>query len=265
MNGLKILNSLKNNTICKLSCYSYFSLATLLILTQHTLGQNKKFKVFQNQIEVGFNYTKQFSNRDVVSGIGYLISTGNKYEQTDRLKWNYNRYFGYKVIFFEKHIIKLCYEDNGGDINPYIPTFVGFWGYYMYIKSIGYGYILPINKFNITIIGQLCNRTGVENVQFWNGNGNYLYNYKNATLDYNSYGSKLGIDFEYFFTKNFAIGANFSYYYLSNDEAKLTGDDIETINPNLIKIYKPISEFVNINVKLAYRFSLPKINFKKTL
>jgi hypothetical protein len=99
-----------------------------------------------------------------------------------------------------------------GTLNPFVPNFVGFWSCYMYLKSIGYGYILPTKYINISILGHICHRTGIENVQFWNGNGLYIHNYKNAWLDYDSYGIKLGIDAEYFFNKNIGIGTNISYY-----------------------------------------------------
>jgi len=256
------LNSNKKKPEVKVK---YLLFALVLFFANSVYCQHKKTKIFQNQIELGFNYTKQFNKRDIASGIGSLITTGNKYAQTGGLRWDYNRYLSYKAILFERHILKISYEDNGGEIDPFVPNFVGFWSYEMYLKSIGYGYILPTKYINISLLGHICHRTGIENVQFYNGNwnGQYIYNYLNSWLRYNSYGVKLGIDAEYFLNKNIGIGTNISYYYFPNEEAKLYGNDIETINPNMQKTYKPIGEFVNINFKIAYRFSLPKINFKR--
>lgn len=217
---------------------------------------------FQNQIELGFNYALFFGNRSELSGLGNAYHNSNTYQQwylyeNFKYFWRDNTYRSYKAIINEKHLIKFSYEAYASNyINAGLyQTGIIAGGFEM--KSLGYGYIIPFKKFRISLVGEISQRKGGELISFgYDGFHDYL-----AHLDYNSYGVGLGVECEYFFTKNFSIGSNIYYFNFPFEDARPYGDDVQYVDKSIVDAYKPITDFFNINFRLAYKFSFPK--FKK--
>lgn len=212
-------------------------------------------------MEYGTNYTQYFGNRSELSGMGNAYEKSNTYKhwylyENFKLFWRDNTYRCYKAIINDKHLIKFSYETNVSNYMT-IKSNQGILGNFFYMKSLGYGYIIPFKKIHTSLIGQISERTGGETAII----GNSGYHAYKADLDYDSYGLGLGAECEYFFTKNFSIGANLYYHTFPFEDAKLYGEDVQYVDKSIIDAYKPITNFVNINFRLAYKFSFP--SFKK--
>jgi hypothetical protein len=191
-------------------------------------------------------------NKSNLEGFGILF---NDFKQSN---FRYNNFLCYKAIISEKHTIKIDLFENmlnskrTAKINEMVIS-------YFNVSSFGYGYLIWDKKIDITLLGQLSYRSGSEMVILVD---NTIYDFDNfAFFLYNSYGFSTGLDIEYFFTKNIALGTNIYYYNFPFETNKLSGSNVEITHPDFVKTYRPVSDFLNINFKLAYKFSFPK--FKK--
>jgi hypothetical protein len=234
------------------------------VLSGKPLHAQPKPKFLQHQLDFGINYGLFLGNRSQFTGIGALQHWDFKRQEllTPYLtlnKLNYtNIYWAYKLIINEKHNIKFSRVLLVSDwLSP--ANNKGLIGFGIYMYNLGYGYQLPFKKIKTTLFVQVNKRTGMEGAKI--GHDGYHGYY--ADLKYDSYGISLGTDLEYFFTKNFGLGANIYYYYFPFETNKLAGDDVQYVDKNIIDSYRPINDFFLINFKVAYKFSLPKFGKKK--
>lgn len=233
---------------------------SLWALPSNAQGNRKPKKFFQNQLELGINYCINTGNRSHFIGFGYGdgpidFSWLSFYTSFIKLH-NLNNYQAYKMIFNEKHVLKLSCFENYTYPNKTIGANETF-ALYNKVSGLGYGYLTKLFGINFTLLGQICQREGGELVWL---DSPYDFD-KIAYLYYDSYGASIGLDAEYFFTKNLALGVNFNYYNFAFEDAKLGGTFLTYTHPYLVQTYKPVTSFFIINIKLAYRFSFP--TFKK--
>lgn len=245
----------------KHSNYILLFLVVATVLSGKPLRAQPKF--LQHQLDFGVSYGLFLGNRSQFTGIGWLQRWDFKrdellspYQTLNRLNYT-NIYLAYKLILHEKHYLKLSREVFGSEIYPELNK-IGINGFHIELLSLGYGYSLPLKKIKTTLFVQVNKRTGMEGAKIGHDGYHSLY----ADLKYDSYGMSLGTDLEYFFTKNFALGANIYYYYFPFETNKLAGENVQYVDKNIIDSYKPISNFFLINFKVAYKFSLPKFGKK---
>ncbi len=233
------------------------------ILRVKPLRAQPKPKFLQHQLDFGVNYGLFLGNRSQFTGIGWLQRWDFKRQELlypNRIfrTLNYtNIYLAYKLILHEKHCLKLSREVFGSEIYPVLNK-IGINGFHIELLSLGYGYSLPLKKIKTTLFAQVNKRIGLEGAQIGHDGYHGLY----ADLKYDSYGMSLGTDLEYFFTKNFGLGANIYYYNFPFETNKLEGNDVQYVDKNIIDSYRPINDFFLINFKVAYKFSLPKFSKK---
>jgi len=248
----------------KLHCF--YIILFVILFCVNINAQNKTTNRFEHQLELGYNYGKFFGNYSEFNGIGFLqkwdfraFELKNIYQIFRRLNYT-NLFYSYKLIINNKHcfkINKMVYNSHSGRL-PNIK--IGFSGFYGEVLSLGYGRNFNYKKLNTTLFLQLSQRTGTEYALL-----GFLSNHPlNAELKYNSYGIALGSDIDFFITKNLGLGVNINYYYFPNETNKLEGDDVQYVDPSIIENYKPLSEFIFLNFKIAYKFALPKFGKKKS-
>ena len=240
--------------------YEKYLASFLLILVgvwQTITAQNISKSKFKHQFDIGLNNGFFFGNSSGFNGLGSVafpqVDFSNDIWRKNKEGEEYkilNILFDYKLIFNEKHYFKIAKNTFSSSPNIYFKD-EGTIGFHADIYSLGYGYNILNKKINFTIFGQICNRKGVEAAHI---NVDGLQGYLPSTLDYNSIGIATGSDLSYFFTKNFAIGTDFYFYYFPIETNKIGVKGYPNIDPVIFKNYKPIDYFMFISLKLAYKF-----------
>jgi hypothetical protein len=212
-------------------------------------------------LEYGVNYIHQYDNyNDSYNGLGALY-----YQKT--WLWSSNYYFAYRLIYKNKHILKLSntyFEIRTTNV-PFTAEKYKL-GANSDIYSLGYGYKLPIEKVSISFFGVLNYRykggeAAISNL-FQNA---YWSEASYAFLYYNSpWGFGTGVELEYFFTKHIGLGINTYFHAFPWESAQFESNNVGELFPEFLEKYQTNKFFVNSTIKLAYKFALPKFAKKST-
>ncbi|MFA9212367.1 MAG: hypothetical protein ACEQSR_00780 [Candidatus Methylacidiphilales bacterium] len=221
-----------------------YTLVITLLMQPFVFAQESSYNKFQHQFEIGTNYTKYFGPRSVYDGIG--INSARK-------RGGVSNYFAYKLILNNQHIFKVALLECSSSDAIVVNNNYQLSNTYSKIVELGYGYRVPVKYINTTIFGNLSYRYGgSESVTSNQQNLDWVEN------KYNSLGVSTQVDLEYFFTKNLGVGLNICYYFFPLESNNIT-DKGMLVNNNIYHDFEPIKHFMNLNFKLAYKFSITKL------
>lgn len=216
-----------------------------------------KPKKFINQLEFGFNYMNYYNNNPNTNGWGQ-IKEGNSYYI------NSTCILSYQLIFKEKHSFKIGISNFYSSIDYTYKINNRKSAYINCNILMGYNYNIYFKNFIIKP-GFLFNYRyfGLEGAV-----GDYRSNVSNeasgVTLIYDSpLGGGIGIDLNYFLTKNIGLAISTYVNYFPFENAKFYTDN--SISPEFKKWaseQKPNNFYVITSLSLAYKFALPKFNKK---
>ncbi len=221
------------------------SLFTLLLLcwVQNVCAQHNSFTTkskWRFQIETGLNYSHFLDKNTQLSGVYFELFKAPRFWG---VKGTYNK--THSVIFNSMLYAKRI------NIRPQL----GQDYIWHKIHTLGYGYTINQKKINVIVTAQLCYRTGLERYTH-----DYYYTHVlTSGIVYNKpWGVNIGVQAEYFITNNIGIGLNAGYYLFPFENTKLSGADVEQINPGLVARTSPNKEIFISSLKLFYNFALPK-------
>jgi hypothetical protein len=216
-------------------------------------AQNKNLKPFINQLEFGFNYMHYYNNNPNTSGWGQ-IKEGNSYYI------NSTCILSYQLIYKEKHSFKIGLSNFYSSIDYTYKVNNRKSSFINNNILIGYNYNIYFKNFIIKP-GILFNyrRLGAEAAV-----GDYRSNGSGEasliSLEYEApLGGGIGLDLNYFITKN--IGFSLSTYvnYFPFENAKFYADNsISSAFKQWASEQKPNNFYVITSLSLAYKFALPK-------
>lgn len=206
-----------------------FTLVITLLIQPFLFAQESFNNKFQHQFEIGTNYTKYFGPRSVYDGIG--INSARK-------RGGVSNYIAYKLILNNQHVFKVASLECSSSDAVIVNNNYQLSNAYSKIIELGYGYRVPVKHINTTVFGNLSYRYGgSESVTSNQQNLDWVEN------KYNSLGVSTQVDLEYFFPL---------------ESNKIT-ENGTLVNNNLYQDFEPIKHFMNLNFKLAYKFSITKL------
>ncbi|MES2559977.1 MAG: hypothetical protein V4590_09570 [Bacteroidota bacterium] len=218
------------------------------------------------QVEIGLNYTTFIGGiPGNVNGLGY---TGIRWRLPGALSDKglpfllQNEYFSAKVNY-RRHRIQYSYWSCSNNNKDFVLNkTVGLTHKKHQIYSVGYGYLKDIFGIKFAFTGGICYRIGSETVVHSINTADIVYL---SGMDYQKpWGWMTGIEIEYLATKNLGIGLNLGYYSFPFEDAKLTGNFIESMNPEMLANAKPTKQLGIGTVKIIYNFSLPFLKTPKS-
>lgn len=237
---------------------SYFLIISIFQFCAFSLNaQNWISKVFgdKNQIEFG------------ISNVSYPNS---KFDDNFKFYENYlkpgysnmrrhNYYFGYNRIINSKYLLGVNFISS---LTPNTKEFseiaIGeILGTDNKQLNFNFGYLFSYRKINIIPTAQISYRYG--------GSQSVIFGFRDpsgilteplfAHLEYNSVGGSIGIDINYFFSKNVGLGFKTSYNFYPFENAKLSaGESIDQPDPFLVETHKPLNQMLILNFKIVTRF-----------
>lgn len=240
-----------------------YVLMILIYSTQLSAQNNSQLRL---QVELGLNYTNFIGGiPGNINGVGFTeINWKLPYALQDEglpfLK--FNEYFSCKINF-KHHRINFNYLSSL-NYNKDMPNFgktVGLYKKKYQIYSVGYGFQKDVIGIKLIILGNICYRIGEEGAIHAVNQGDVI---TGSWMIYQKpWGWMTGLEAEYLINKNIGVGVNFGYYSFPFEDAKLTGNFIEILNPEMLNNSRPTKELTIWSAKIIYNFAPPFIKTKK--
>jgi hypothetical protein len=223
---------------------------TILLCIFNLKAQSWNSKIFgnKNYFEFGNTYA-HYPN----AGFGY---TDISKRYVNYRKHNY--FLGYTRIIKDKYILAIDFTsgftpNNNYDSKSKVGEIISS---NFKMCNLGLGKLFNFSRIQINPKIALSYRfSGMQWTTFGYRNpGSGLSEPLFAYLMYNSIGFSMGLDANYFFTKNLGIGIKATYNLYPFENAKLSsGNTIDQPDRLLIETHKPLNQVVILNFKIIGR------------